>query len=259
MEVRFKFSPIDKKEIEVQDSLIFNPIQLEDAEVLWNVDLNKRIKDIVIIFKGIDITKDSSGAILTTNKQLDEKAFKIATYISNRIFLDTGIDGFDPETILYNSPSISPENEKEKEIIDKSMKNGFHIAKGTATIVKLFQLKEFEEDIKYSKAIAFYADAKRTESSIQKYELLYKVIEYFFPNKTGKALDKVVSDYCKQYDQIYGDKSFIESFRRLRNRCIHPDNKKHVNLEDLASIREVIEMVPKIEDLVRLLVENPPF
>ena len=41
-----KISKIDKKEIEVQDSLIFNPIQLEDAEVLWNVDLNKRIKDI---------------------------------------------------------------------------------------------------------------------------------------------------------------------------------------------------------------------
>lgn len=259
MQVRFKFNSIDNKEIEVQNTLMINPIQLEDAEVLWNIEPNKKIKDIVIVFKGIDITKDLSGAILTTNRELDEKAFKIATYISNKIFLDTGIDAFGPETILYNSPSVFAENEKEKEIIDKSIKSGFHMVKGTITIVKPLQLERFEEDIKYSKAIAFYAEAKRTEGSIQKYELLYKVIEYFFPNKTKDILDKAVSDYCKQYNQDYGDESFIETFRRLRNRCIHPDNKKHVNLEDLASIREVIEMVPKIEDLVRLLLENPPF
>lgn len=211
MQVRFQFRPTMNKKIEVKDPSIFKPIQLEDAEILWNIDINKKIKDITIVFNGVDIIKDSSGAILTTNRELDEKAFKIATYISNKVFLYTGIDGFDPENILYNSPSIFPENEKEKEIIESG----------------------------------------------KKYELLYKVIKYFFPNKIGEALDKAVSDYCKQYDPVYGDKEFIESFRRLRNRCIHPDNKDHVNLEDLASIREVIDMVPKIEDLVELLLKNP--
>lgn len=259
MQVRFQFSPIDNKKIVIQDTSIFNPIKLEDAEIVWNIDPDKKIKNISIVFKGRSITKDSSGAILTTSRQLDEKAFKIATYISNKVFLDTGIDGFDPETILYNSPNVFPESEKEKEIIDNSIKRGFHIMKGTVTIIKPLQLVRFEEDIKHSKAIAFYAEAKRTEGSIQKYELLYKVIEYFFPNKTGDSLDKEVSDYCKQYDQMYGDENFIESLRRLRNRCIHPDNKRHVNLEDLASIREVIDMVPNIDNLVRLLLENPPF
>lgn len=257
MQVRFRFNPTMNKKIEVENPLMFKPIQLEDAEILWNIDINKKIKDITIVFKGVDIIKDSSGAILTTNRELDEKAFKIATYISNEIFLGTGIDGFDPETILYDSPDIFPENEKEKEIIGKSRKQGFSIKKGIVTIVKPFELKGFEEDIKHSKAIAFYAEARRTEGSIQKYELLYKVIEYFFPNKKGEALDKAVSDYCKQYNPIYGDKEFIESFRRVRNRCIHPDNKDHINLEDLASIREVINMVPKIEDLVELLLKNP--
>lgn len=257
MQVRFYLNPTINKEIEVQDPSMFKPVQLEDAEVLWNIDTNKRIKDITIIFREVDIIKDSSGVILTTNRELDEKAFKIATYISNKIFLGTGIDGLDPETILYNSPSILPENEKEKEIIKRSKKQGFKIVKGTVTIVKPFKLEELEEDIKHSRAIAFYAEAKRTEGSIQKYELLYKVIEYFFPNKTGEALDKAASDYCKQYEPTYGDKEFIESFRRLRNRCIHPDNKDHVNLEDLASIREVIDMVPKIEKLVELLLKNP--
>lgn len=257
MQVRFRFNTTMNKKIEVENPLIFKPIQLEDAEILWNIDINKKIKDITIVFKGVDIIKDSSGAILTTNRELDEKAFKIATYISNKIFLDTGIDGFDPENILYNSPSVFPENEKEKEIIERSKKQGFKIMKGTVTIVKPFQLEGLEEDIKHSKAIAFYAEARRTEGSIQKYELLYKVIEYFFPNKKGEALDKAVSDYCKQYNPIYGDKEFIESFRRVRNRCIHPDNKDHINLEDLASIREVINMVPKIEDLVELLLKNP--
>ncbi|MGS0746004.1 hypothetical protein ACU70A_08700 [Syntrophomonas erecta subsp. sporosyntropha] len=256
MQVRFRFNPTMNKKIEVENPLMFKPIQLEDAEIVWDIDINKKIKDITIVFKGVDIIKDSSGAILTTNRELDEKAFKIAAYISNKIFLGTGIDGFNPENILYNSPSIFPENEKEKEIIEKGRKQGFNIVKGTVTIVKPFELEGLEEDIKHSKAIAFYAEARRTEGSIQKYELLYKVIEYFFPNKTGEALDKAVSDYCKQYDPTYGDKKFMESFRKLRNRCIHPDNKHHVNLEDLASIREVIDMVPKIENLVELLLKN---
>lgn len=126
-------------------------------------------------------------------------------------------------------------------------------------MVKIFKLEKFQEDMKHSKAITYYAESKRTKNSIQKYELLYKVIEYFFPNKAGDELDKAVSDYCKQYNSVYGSEKFIESFRRLRNRCIHPDNKRHVNLESLASIREVIDMIPKIEELVELLLEYPCF
>lgn len=96
-----------------------NSIQLEDAEVLWNIDTDKKLKDITIIFKGVNIDKNSSGIILTINRELDEKVFKIATYISNKILLNTGIDALDPESVLYNSPSIFAENKEDNYIIEK--------------------------------------------------------------------------------------------------------------------------------------------
>ena len=258
MKVKFQVK-VTEGEIEVKDLEIFTPIQLEDAEILWDIDTNKILRSVDIVFKGVDIVKDSAGVILTTNRELDEKAFKIATYISNKIFLDTGIDGLDPKNVLDNAPSIFAENVGEKDIIEKSKKHGFTTINGIVFVVKSFGLDKFQEDIRYSRAITFYAEAKRTKNLIQKYELLYKVIEYFFPSKTGDKLDKAVSDYCKKYNSVYGSEEFIESFRKLRNRCIHPDNKKHVNLENLASIREVADMVPKIEELVKLLLDYPCF
>lgn len=258
MQVKFQVK-VTEGEIEVKDLEMFKSIQLEDAEVLWNIDTKKILTSVDIVFKGVDIVKDSAGVILTTNRELDEKAFKIATYISNKIFLNTGIDGVDPKNVLNNSPSVFAENKEEKDIIEKGKKHGFTTMNGIVFVVKSFELNKFQEDMRHSKAITFYAEAKRTKNLIQKYELLYKVIEYFFPDKKREELDKAVSDYCKQYNSVYGSEKFIASFRRLRNRCIHPDNKKHANLEDLASIREVACMVPKIEELVELLLEHPTF
>lgn len=257
MQVNFQLKPTRK--IQVDDPQDFKSTKLEDAEIIWDIDKNKNLKDITISFKGINNIENPSGVILTTNDELDEKAFKIAMYIANKIFLITGIDEINPESVLYNSPSVIPENEREKEILEKNKKQGFRIIPASCNVVKSFKLEKFGEDIKYSKAITLYAEAKRTKSPFQKYELLYKVIEYFFPNKKGEKIDKAVSDYCKQYDPIYGSKDFMIAFRRLRNRCIHPDHKKHANPEDLASVREVVDMVPKIEKLVKLLLEHPRF
>lgn len=244
MQVKFQVK-LTEEEIKVKDLEILTPIEWEDADILWDIDTNKILKSVYIVFKDVDIVKDSAGVILTTNRELDEKAFKIATYISNKIFLDTGIDGLDPTKVLDNSPIILAENAGEKDIIEKTKKQAFDTISGMVLVVKPFELDKFQEDIRYSKTITFYAEAKRTKKLIQKYELLYKIIEYFFPNKKRDELDKTVSNYCKKYNSVYGTEEFIRSFRRLRNRCIHPTHKEHVNLENLASIREVVDMVQK--------------
>lgn len=256
MQVKFQVK-LTEGEIKVTDLEIFTPIKLEDAEILWDIDTNKILRSVYIVFNGVDIVKDSAGVILTTNRELDEKAFKIATYISNKIFLDTGIDGLDPTKVLDNSPIILAENAGEKDIIEKSKKKGFVTLDVIVIDSKPFELDKFQEDIIYSEVITFYAEAKRTKNLIQKYELLYKIIEYFFPNKIGDKLDKAVSDYCKQYNSAYGSEKFIESFRKLRNRCIHPAHKEHVNLENLSSIRDVVDMVPQIEGVVKILLDYP--
>lgn len=139
MQVEFQVKVI-KGKIEVKEEETFKPIQLEDAEILWDIDANnKKIEGISIVFKGVDITKDSSDNILPTNRDLDEKAFKIATYISNKIFLNTGIDALEPESILCKSPNIFSENQEEKDILEKCKKQGFTSIKGVFTVVKPFE------------------------------------------------------------------------------------------------------------------------
>lgn len=168
--------------IDVRERQSFEPIILEGAKIIWNFNREEKLYSINVVFSGIELIKDSIGVIMTT-PELDEKVFKIATYFSNKIFLNTGIDAFSPKEVLYSSPGILPENEQERAIWICSKKQGFSDIPNTLDVVESLNIEDFSEDIKHSKAISFYADSKRIDNAFQKYELLYKVVEYFFPKK----------------------------------------------------------------------------
>lgn len=264
MKISYKVE-LNEDVIAVKNPEEFNPIRLNEAEIFWDISHNDILKSLNIVFNGVIINsflyKEESpeDSILIVNREFYEKAFEIATYISNKIFLDTGIDGLNPRLVLDNSPTILPENKEEENIIEKSKKKSFNSIDVELTITKSLEFKNLQEDIVHYKAISLYAESKRTKNDIQKYELLYKIIEYFFPDNKGDKLDKCVIKYCGEHNMNYESEDFIKSIRILRNRCVHPNSKGYISIEKIRDIEEVEKQLPKIEELVNLLLNHPPF
>ena len=250
LELNTEINVEDHKGVSVQ-------LNLEGAEVYLTIDDDTFLKNIKIVFSGLPIQWERDDLIHPYYPQTKISAYKIFSYVSNRILIQTALDAFDIQSVLNMDVEATPETEKEIESYKKSRKRCFSSLTACYTIIGSANLTDYDDKYQYSEAFSNYADGLKTNNLVTKYEQFYKIIEAFF-NETGSSLDQMVSDYVCQFDSTFTP-DHIESLRLLRNRCIHPQHRHgHITSENIELLEEITRKVEKLKKLASLLLENPP-
>jgi methylamine utilization protein MauJ len=257
MEVIYRLPVNPQTELSVQDGTL--PIEINGATVIWEVTEEGNLAAIELRIAHQPIKYDERGVILSTHPELDALAYRLNSYIANSVFKQTALDAIDPETVVGKTPELQAETAEEEAILTERMRTVGTSQRFAWRVEGNFNPQEYPQLYEHSRAVALYADALRVKSPFQKYELFYKVIEYFFP-KQGKSFDKAVSAYAHPFDNRFNE-SQITALRELRVRSMHPHPRRgqHANPEDLQAVREVKGHVHLVQELANLLLEHPTF
>lgn len=233
------------------------PVQIGNAKIDWEMDGNNKLSSIGLTISEAELRRDSVGVIHATYPELEETAFKAATYIANSILLHAGADVIDPEFVLLNTPELFPQTAEEETLFASSPKRCEIALRALVVSWGVLSSNEWVPGFEHSAALASFADGIRVSSPFLRYEQFYKVIEHFFSGER-EELDEAVSSYASSHDPTF-TKKLIEALRKLRNRCVHPQARHgHVSPESVASLSEVKSRLPQLESLARLLFRFPP-
>lgn len=239
------------------------PIVIKNTEVRWEADAENHLKEVVLVFSGWKIKRESKGTNVIPYPELEDEmyAYRLGAYIANSILIQTGFDAIDPEKVLLEAPDIFPETAEEEMRESASGMRTLDWKKCTINVLDPhgeFLPKEYPAGFGNSAAAANYADGLRVSSPILQYEQFYKVVEHFFKKKGGWN-NATISRYASQYNPKY-DEAQIKKLKDLRHRCIHPHphlNQRHANSEDIKSIREVKAALTDMRNLALLLLHHP--
>lgn len=228
------------------------------ATVSWKTEKENCLEAVVLEFTGIEITYTQEGYIVTAPAELEEQAYRVASYLANRLYVQTSMDAIDPESILRKTPMVSPENPDEEQIFKTTPKRMRTSVKTGWKILGSFEPELYPSGFDHSAAYGYFADAMRVSSPFQEFELLYKVVEYFF-SEDSSALDMAVFSYVTPYDATFTS-DVVKDLRFLRSRCVHPRARRgHINSQNIADIKEVQAKLPHMRKLASLLLEHPKF
>jgi hypothetical protein len=231
---------------------------LDGVAFNWRVSEGGHLVALVIEFTGAEIRYNENGAILPTYREIEEAAYRITNYLANRIFVQTAFDPFDAENVLAEAPVNSPEGEAEEELFRTKYKAIWKALRIGWSTHGVFEPVAYATGFDHSAAHGYYADALRAGSDFQQFELLYKVVEYFFADD-GVALDAAVSAHASPYASAFAPPT-LERLRQLRNRVVHPRARRgHVAPENIAHVREVHADLPLLRHLAELLLAHPTF
>ena len=236
------------------------------------------IAAIRLILSGITLQRGPTGSIRTDTEEIKAKAYSAIGLIANNVFSQTGVDAFAPSKVIDGYPydmgnnpdDISPEGADEQKEFER---DGRWRLGGSRTlkwrILGEFDPSAYAAKVAHSPALANFADGLRAESPFVKYEQFYKVVEHFFPDtaKThggaleGPKLDRAVSAHISGMDARFTEDK-VRELREVRIRSVHahPYNTvgSHLSPQDIRDTRQVLERLPDLRDLARLLLENPP-
>ena len=190
---------------------------------------------------------------------LKEKIYRIASYIANRMLIETRADIIDPDSIFYCSPVLEAENNDEGEFLSLIKQIHSNCIFGSLSVRQpvSINVQSYPACLHNSLIYNYYAEALRTNNPSTKYELFYKVIEYFFERDLKNSVGNV-SSYCTPFDGQF-DESTIQRLKDTRNRVTHPLAKLgHLNIENLSDLAIVQKELPIIMNLAKLLIDNPP-
>lgn len=84
------------------------------ANVDWQVTEDGFLEAVVLTFTGVEVRCNENGAIQPTNPELQEEAYRVASFVSDRLFVQTAVDAISPDEVLLAAPAIAPENEDEE-------------------------------------------------------------------------------------------------------------------------------------------------
>ena len=160
--------------------------------------------------------------------------------------------------VFSEAPAIAPENRTEEVEFETKYKSMWKVLKIESAIRGRFMPAGYRDGFRHSAAYGYVADSLRAASCFQQFELLYKVVEYFF-EETSSALPGAVSAHVAPHDATFTPVA-IERLRSMRNRCTHPRARKgHINPENIAHAREVDAALPQMRRLSGLLLAHPTF
>jgi hypothetical protein len=256
--VEIVYQLLVKPEVDLPIRSSVKSLQIEDAKINWQISRGSKLNAVVLQISGQPLQFDERGVILSTYPELESLAYRLSTYIANCLFKQTGFDAIDPETVLLSTPELRAETADEEETLARCPRRVGTSRRATWSVRAVFKPDEYPAWYRHSGALALYADGLRVTSPFQKYELFYKVIEYFFPQK-GEPLDNAVAAHALPIDARF-NRSKIEMLRNLRNRSAHPRaHLGHVNPEALDALREIRANLYLVQELANLLLQHPTF
>lgn len=242
MKIVFAYEPIKNIPCAVETK-----ISLGEAEVVF-VSKNETIESANICFRDVGIEKFENDFTGVEN-EYKRKAFKIATYIFNRIFLEHGTDVFhQPRTILNKSPAYEPETEEEKMRWSRLKKNASAVIGFSWCGIKEINPLNYVRGYVCSLAYSYYADALRVHDPFIKYRLFFDVLQTYYDSARGDEFDQLVSADIKNSSNNY-DSVFIENLRQIRNRIEHHNRGDNLNIEnydDIILVNENMENMKKV-------------
>jgi hypothetical protein len=242
------------------------PIIVDDISVSWEISEGK-LTAICFTLCGGRLRRDRvSDSILTDFPELEPRAFQIASYVANRIFIQTTFDAIDPYVVVGKWHSeIEPETPAEQQEfernptrqIGKSLGLRFHV-RGT------FDPTSYTDRPEHWSALANFSDALRVRSPFLKFEQLYKVVEHFAgkdsrgETKQGQDFDQAIFNHVINLDSSFSENE-IKDLRELRIRSTHPENRKgsHLNPQNIEDVRTIDQSLPRLKRLAELLLDNP--
>lgn len=232
-------------------------IKIDDVQVSWEVDNEGHLLFFKLGISGVEPRLNSEGAITSTYPEIKGKAFRVATYIANRFLCQTIVDAIDIEQIFSGSPETILETPDEEQKFSRHRRELWKEVSLPFDIQGSFKPDNYSAEYIYDIAFSFYADGLRVMHPFVRYELFFKVIEYFFPFKNKKFNTKS-SEYALQYDKRF-DNHQIEVLKNTRNRIMHPKaSKGHLNPSDIDAVSEVRSHLVLLHDLVKILLKHPP-
>lgn len=256
MKVVYKL-PISKEHL-IPVTPEIKSITLDNVIIKWCIDDDRNLEAVVMEFNGVDLSYTPEGRIDPAPTQIQEQAYRIANFIANCIYMQTLHDTVDPEQTLLHAPEVFAENKDEEHEFRMTPRRMWASLNINYAIRNRLDPSSYNLSFNHSAAHGYYADALRAGSVFQKYELLYKVVEYFF-SEEGPALDLTVSKYASNFDGRYTPE-FVKYLRELRNKSVHPRARKgHVNPEHIASLSEVRSAMQPLDQLAKLLLKHPTF
>lgn len=228
---------------------------IDDCTVEFLFDDTHNLCGINVFVPNAEVVYDDSGRVITDGAK-DAQAYLIANYVSDVLQSQTGKCAI---VESQNTPDYIPESEKEvKELAGKTFRKTSTIS-STASIrgpcnLSVSGLNKYANQ---KDAFSIYMDAKRMINPIGKYREFFRVLDHFFPFE-GSEFDTRVSDYLQKLNAKYTT-GLIEQLRKLRNRCSHAKSgASYIAPYNLEGVREVGASLGTIEEIAKLLIENPP-
>lgn len=260
MRYRYEINIEEKQPISVPEDIpertVFGKLQIH-----WVQEERGRLSKVYIDVIDNQIRYDKEENISPCDPEVEAKVFNAAYLVANSIFLQTGVQPFDPQNILATSPEMIAETKDEKFELQENPKIAFSKIDGKITIVDKFDPSICLAYFNISSAIAHFSNGCREQISTIKFEQFYKVIESLFEKgnrENADDFDKRVSDHLMPFDPQFTQDS-LQVLRRVRNRCVHPNaNLGHLSPDDIAAMREVNEYLKNIEKVAKILINNPP-
>lgn len=264
-ELNVKASEKRQVKINEKESITINNIQIN-----WVTNENF-LEKIQFVSNGERLYFDNNGMPMQGNNDLKVKVFKLANYISNQFFIQTNIDAFE-NPFSISVASLNPETKEENDEINFRKPKSFscHGYFDTIRIVvnpSTFSPEKYNEQFLFSDALQHFTDAKRITNPFLKFELYYKVIEFFYEERytnkrTGKISShvnhkKLKSYICRYIPNI--SKKECQYLGQVRNRITHPKaTLGHLNCGNLDHINIVRSNIDLLERIASTLIKNPP-
>jgi hypothetical protein len=233
------------------------PVNAGGVPVEWEVE-EAHVIAMRFTVAGAQLQRDpTSGAILTATPELEAEAFRIVTYVANSIFIQTGLDAFDPYSIVGNSAlDVMPETaEEDAEFQRDARRTATRSVRLRANVSRIFDPSTYTDNVENWPALADYADALRMQNPFLKYEQLYKVVEYFSGRAEGAAFDHKISAMEPSFTERE-----IGLLRELRNRSIHAEPRRgtHLSPQNIQDVGAVLQAMPRLQVLAWRLLQSVP-
>jgi hypothetical protein len=238
----------------VADAIL--PFEIGNAIVSLDADEQGNLAAVKLELRGVTIEYTDNGRIDPSPAHLQNEAFRVASYLANRIFLQTSVDAFDPDDVLMGAPLVFPENLQEQDEFARTPRAMWKRVLVGFSVRGELDPAGFAVGFVHSTAYGHYAEAKRISNPFQKFELFFKVIECFFSEK-GEALDRAVSGHGATCDTSFPPDA-VERLRHLRNRVVHPQARLgHARPERPEDLIEVTIALSHLDNLATFLINNP--
>ena len=189
----------------------------------------------------------------------EEAAFRLAAYVANNILKQTGYDAIDAGAILQGSPNLEPDTEEELTLLTCRKQTVFASATFDAVVTKAFDPSGIGADTAHASALALFADGLRATDPFVRFEMFYRVMEYFCPNPQNDAPRHLCNSPDFSGKVISEIRHQVRSWDKLRLRSVHPRPRGDpvLHRDDLRALHEVRMQEPSMQRVARWLLDNP--